>query len=314
MSANLLLWIGFAVLITIMFILDLGILNRRSHEISFREALTWTLVWVGLAVAFNAGIFFFLGSTKALEFLTGYLIEESLSVDNLFVFIMIFSYFHVSRAHQPKILKWGIIGALALRAVFIFLGIELFERFHWMVYLFGGLLIITGIKMAFGGEEKIEPEKNLVVRLVRRFVPITKRIYGDRFFIRRNGLLAATPLFLTLLVVESSDVIFAVDSIPAILAVTRDPFIVYTSNVFAIMGLRSLFYLLSNVMEMFAYLKLGVSFILAFVGVKMLLSQTYPVPIYFSLGVIVGVLTISIIMSITIGAKKKGKSGHRADS
>jgi tellurite resistance protein TerC len=310
MSANLLLWIGFAVLITIMFILDLGILNRRSHEISFREALTWTLVWVGLAVAFNAGIFFFLGSTKALEFLTGYLIEESLSVDNLFVFIMIFSYFHVSRAHQPKILKWGIIGALALRAVFIFLGIELFERFHWMVYLFGGLLIITGIKMAFGGEEKIEPEKNLVVRLVRRFVPITKRIYGDRFFIRRNGLLAATPLFLTLLVVESSDVIFAVDSIPAILAVTRDPFIVYTSNVFAIMGLRSLFYLLSNVMEMFAYLKLGVSFILAFVGVKMLLSQTYPVPIYFSLGVIVGVLTISIIMSITIGARKKGKPGH----
>jgi tellurite resistance protein TerC len=310
MSANLLLWIGFAVLITIMFILDLGIFNRRSHEISFREALTWTLVWVGLAVAFNAGILFFMGSTKALEFLTGYLIEESLSVDNLFVFIMIFSYFHVSRAHQPKILKWGIIGALVLRAVFIFLGIELFERFHWMVYLFGGLLIITGIKMAFGGEEKIEPEKNLVVRLVRRFVPITKRIYGDRFFIRRNGLLAATPLFLTLLVVESSDVIFAVDSIPAILAVTRDPFIVYTSNVFAIMGLRSLFYLLSNVMEMFAYLKLGVSFILAFVGVKMLLSQTYPVPIYFSLGVIVGVLTISIIMSITIGARKQGKAGH----
>jgi tellurite resistance protein TerC len=310
MSANLLLWIGFAVLITIMFILDLGIFNRRSHEISFREALTWTLVWVGLAVAFNVGIFFFLGSTKALEFLTGYLIEESLSVDNLFVFIMIFSYFHVSRAHQPKILKWGIIGALVLRAVFIFLGIELFERFHWMVYLFGGLLIITGIKMAFGGEEKIEPEKNLVVRLVRRFVPITKRIYGDRFFIRRNGLLAATPLLLTLLVVESSDVIFAVDSIPAILAVTRDPFIVYTSNVFAIMGLRSLFYLLSNVMEMFAYLKLGVSFILAFVGVKMLLSQTYPVPIYFSLGVIVGVLAISIVTSITIGARKKGKPGH----
>jgi tellurite resistance protein TerC len=310
MSANLLLWIGFAVLITIMFILDLGIFNRRSHEISFREALTWTLVWVGLAVTFNAGILFFMGSTKALEFLTGYLIEESLSVDNLFVFIMIFSYFHISRAHQPKILKWGIIGALILRAVFIFLGIELFERFHWMVYLFGGLLIITGIKMAFGGEEKIEPEKNLVVRLVRRFVPITKRIYGDRFFIRRNGLLAATPLFLTLLVVESSDVIFAVDSIPAILAVTRDPFIVYTSNVFAIMGLRSLFYLLSNVMEMFAYLKLGVSFILAFVGVKMLLSQSYPVPIYFSLGVIVGVLAISIVTSIAIGARNKGKPGH----
>jgi tellurite resistance protein TerC len=305
MSGNLMLWIGFAVLITVMFILDLGIFNRKSHEISFREALTWTLVWVGLAMAFNVGILFFLGRDKALEFLTGYLIEESLSVDNLFVFIMIFSYFHISRALQPKILKWGIIGALVMRAIFIFLGIELFERFHWMVYVFGALLIVTGLKMAFGGDEKIEPEKNLVVRLVRRFVPITRRIHGDRFFIRRNGMLAATPLFLTLLVVESSDLIFAVDSIPAILAVTRDPFIVYTSNVFAIMGLRSLFYLLSNVMEMFAYLKLGVSFILAFVGVKMLLSQTYPIPIFFSLGVIVGVLAISIMMSIVIGAGKK---------
>jgi len=306
MSMQTTLWIGFAVLMTVMFILDLGVFNRKSHEISFREALCWTGVWVGLALLFNAGILVFLGPDKALEFFTGYLIEESLSVDNLFVFIMIFSYFHVSRAHQPKILKWGIIGALVMRAGFIFLGIELFERFHWLVYLFGGLLIVTGIKMAFGGEDKIEPEKNLLVRLVRRFLPITKRIYGDRFFIRRGGKLAATPLFLTLLVVESSDVIFAIDSIPAILAVTRDPFIVYTSNVFAIMGLRSLFYLLSNVMEMFAYLKLGVSFILAFVGLKMLLSSVYQVPIYFSLGIIIGALAISIIISITIGKKKKG--------
>ncbi|NMC74520.1 MAG: TerC family protein [Geobacteraceae bacterium] len=308
MSSHTVLWLGFAVLMTTMFILDLGVFNRRSHAISFREALSWTVVWICLAAAFNMGILFFLGADKALEFFTGYLIEESLSVDNLFVFIMIFSYFHISRALQPKILKWGIIGALIMRAVFIFLGIELFERFFWMMYVFGVLLIVTGIRMAFGGEEKIEPEKNLVVRLVRRFVPVTKRIYGDRFFIRRNGVLAATPLFLTLLVVESSDLIFAVDSIPAILAVTRDPFIVYTSNVFAIMGLRSLFYLLSNVMEMFAYLKLGVSAILAFVGVKMLLSQTYPIPLYFSLGVIVGVLAISIITSITIGAGKKASS------
>lgn len=308
MSSHTVLWLGFAVLMTTMFILDLGVFNRRSHAISFREALSWTVVWICLAAAFNMGILFFLGADKALEFFTGYLIEESLSVDNLFVFIMIFSYFHISRALQPKILKWGIIGALIMRAVFIFLGIELFERFFWMMYVFGVLLIVTGIRMAFGGEEKIEPEKNLVVRLVRRFVPVTKRIYGDRFFIRRNGVLAATPLFLTLLVVESSDLIFAVDSIPAILAVTRDPFIVYTSNVFAIMGLRSLFYLLSNVMEMFAYLKLGVSAILAFVGVKMLLSQTYPIPLSFSLGVIVGVLAISILTSITIGAGKKASS------
>jgi tellurite resistance protein TerC len=310
MHATTVLWIGFAIVMIVMFVIDMGIFNRRSHEISFREALIWTIVWVALAMAFNAGILYYLGTTKALEFFTGYLIEESLSVDNLFVFIMIFSYFHVSRAHQPKILKWGIIGALVMRALFIFLGIGLFNRFHWMVYLFGGLLVVTGIKMAFGGEDKVDPEKNLLVRLVRRFVPITKRIYGDRFFIRRRGVLAATPLLLTLLVVESSDVIFAIDSIPAILAVTRDPFIVYTSNVFAIMGLRSLFYLLSNVMEMFVYLKLGVSVILAFVGAKMILSSIYPVPIYFSLGVIVGVLAISIITSVTIGAKKRPRTGH----
>jgi tellurite resistance protein TerC len=305
MSTSDLLWAGFAVIITIMITLDLGVFNRKSHEVSFQEALTWTLVWVSLAFSFNAGILYFMGSTKALEFLTGYLIEESLSIDNLFVFILIFSYFHVPRKYQPKILKWGILGALVMRGLFIFLGIELFERFHWMIYLFGILLIVTGIKMAFGGEEKINPEKNLLVRLARKFVPITKKTYGDRFFIRRGGILAATPLFLTLLVVESSDVIFAIDSIPAILAITKDPFIVYTSNVFAIMGLRSLYYLLSNVLEMFAHLKLGVSFILAFIGAKMLISSVYHIPIYFSLGVIVGALAISIFTSITIGAKSK---------
>ncbi|MHC1698238.1 MAG: TerC family protein [Geobacteraceae bacterium] len=310
MTTSVILWGGFAVLITAMLILDLGVFNRKSHEVSFREALTWTLVWVGLALSFNIGILHFLGTTKALEFLTGYLIEESLSVDNLFVFIMIFSYFQVPRAYQPKILKWGIIGALVMRAIFIFIGIELFERFHWMIYLFGALLIVTGIKMAFGGEEKIDPEKNLLVRLARKFLPVTKKLYGDRFFIRRGRVLAATPLFLTLLVVESSDVIFAVDSIPAILAVTRDPFIVYTSNIFAIMGLRSLFYLLSSVMEMFTHLKLGVSIILAFIGIKMLLSSVYPIPIYFSLGVIVGVLTITIITSVVFDTKGK-KSARR---
>lgn len=307
MSTQTTMWLAFAVVMTVMFILDIGIFNRKSHEIRFREALTWTLVWVSLALLFNAGVYFYLGPTKALEFFTGYIIEESLSVDNLFVFIMIFSYFHVSKIHQPKILKWGIIGALVMRAIFILVGIELIERFHWMIYVFGGLLVITGIKMAFGGEEKIEPEKNLLVRIVRKFVPITKRVRDDRFFIRKGGILAATPLFLTLLVVESSDVIFAVDSIPAVLAVTHDPFIVYTSNVFAIMGLRSLYYLLAHVMEMFVYLKLGISFILAFVGVKMLLTDIYHISIYFSLGMIVGVLTISILTSITIGSRKEKK-------
>ncbi len=307
MSSQTTMWIAFAVVITVMFILDIGIFNRKSHEIRFREALTWTLVWVSLALLFNAGVYFYMGPTRALEFFTGYVIEESLSVDNLFVFLMIFSYFHVTKTHQPKILKWGIIGALAMRAVFILVGIELIERFHWMIYVFGGLLVVTGTKMAFGGEEKIEPEKNLLVRIVRKFVPITKRVRDDRFFIRKGGILAATPLFLTLLVVESSDVIFAVDSIPAVLAVTHDPFIVYTSNVFAIMGLRSLYYLLAHVMEMFVYLKLGVSFILAFVGAKMLLTDIYPIPIYFSLGVIVGVLAISILTSVAIGGRKEKK-------
>ena len=298
MSSQTVMWFVFAAVIGVMFVLDLFVFNRKSHEIRFREALTWTLVWVGLAAAFNALVWYYLGQAKALEFLTGYVIEESLSVDNLFVFIMIFSYFGVSRARQPKILKWGILGALCMRAAFILVGIGLIERFHWTIYLFGAVLVYTGGKMAFGGEEKIEPEKNLLVRLLRRIVPITKRSAGESFFVRRRGILAATPLFLTLVVVESSDLIFAVDSIPAVLAVTHDPFIVYSSNVFAIMGLRSLYYLLAHVMEMFAYLKLGVSCILVFVGAKMLLSDVVEIPLHFSLGVIVGTLAISILASV----------------
>jgi tellurite resistance protein TerC len=298
------MWLGFAVLLTVMFTLDLGVFSRKSHEVKFREALIWTLVWVFLAVAFNAWIYFYMGSTKALEFFTGYVIEESLSVDNLFVFIMIFTYFNVGKAHQPKILKWGIIGALAMRAIFIFAGIGLLERFHWMVYIFGGLLVITGIKMAFGKEGKIKPEKNLLVRLVGRFFPVSADARCHRFFIKEKGRITVTQLFLTLIVVESSDVIFAMDSIPAILAVTRDPFIVYTSNVFAILGLRSLYYLLANVMDMFVYLKAGISFILTFVGVKMVISDYYPIPIHISLMVIISVLAIAVITSVTIGKKR----------
>ena len=304
MSAQTIMWLGFALLLGIMFILDLGVISRNSHEIKFREALVWTLVWVSLAFAFNVWIYFYLGPTKALEFFTGYVIEESLSVDNLFVFIMIFSYFKMGKTHQPKILKWGIIGALVMRGIFIFAGIGLLERFHWMVYIFGGLLIFTGVKMAFGGEEQIEPEKNLLVRLVGRVFPVSTDTRCNRFFIREKGRISVTPLFLTLLVVESSDVIFAMDSIPAILAVTRDPFIVYTSNIFAIMGLRSLYYLLANVMDMFVYLKMGISFILAFVGVKMLIADHYPIPIHISLMVIVSVLAIAVITSLTIGKKR----------
>ncbi|WP_136523291.1 TerC family protein [Geomonas ferrireducens] len=304
MTNNEMMWIAFAVIMTVMFVLDLFVFNRKSHEIKFREALTWTVVWIGLAMLFNAGVWYVLGSAKALEFFTGYIIEESLSVDNLFVFIMIFSYFKVPRALQPKILKWGIIGALVMRGIFIMVGIGLIERFHWMVYVFGVVLIYTGFKMAFGGDEEVHPENNPMVRLVRRFVPITKRARGDRFFIKRRGIWAATPLFLTLVVVESSDVIFAVDSIPAVLAVTHDPFIVYSSNIFAIMGLRSLYYLLAHVMEMFTHLKLGVSVILAFVGAKMLLSNVVEIPLVLSLGVIIGALTISILTSVLLTKKQ----------
>lgn len=289
-----------------MFTLDLGVFNRKTHAVSFREASAWTAVWASLALIFNAGVYIELGREKALEFFAGYLIEQSLSVDNLFVFIMIFSYFKIGKIHQPKILKWGILGALVLRAVFIVAGIDLIQRFSWTIYLFGAILIITGFKMAFGKEDDIDPEKNFAVRLVRRFMPITKRLCGDKFFVNRRGIRAATPLFLALVVIESSDVIFAVDSIPAVLSVTRDPLIVYTSNAFAIMGLRSLYYLLANVMGMFAYLKLGVSVILAFVGVKMLLAHTaYSIPILFSLGVILGVLIISVLTSILFAKKTK---------
>ena len=303
MTSETIMWLIFGTVIAVMFFLDLVVFNRKSHEIKFREALTWTCVWVGLALAFNGGVWYFMGPAKALEFFTGYIIEESLSVDNLFVFIMIFSYFKVPRMYQPRVLKWGIMGALVMRAAFIILGIELIQRFHWMMYVFGLILIYTGIKMAFGSDEHVEPEKNPLVRLVRRFVPVTKRMVGDRFFIKRRGIWAATPLFITLVVVESSDVIFAVDSIPAVLAVTTDPFIVYSSNVFAIMGLRSLYYLLAHVMEMFAYLKLGVSFILAYVGVKMLLAGTVHIPLIFSLGMILGTLTISILISVLLAKR-----------
>jgi len=298
------MWIVFALLLTVMLVVDLG-LNRKSHTISFKEALLWSTVWISLALAFNVGIYLVLGQTKALEFLTGYIIEKSLSVDNLFVFIMIFSYFKIRGEHQARILKWGIIGALVLRAVFIFVGIELLTAFHWLFYLFGGLLIFTAWKMAFGGQEEVHPDNNLLVRLARRLFPITKRVRGDWFFKRRKGLLLASPLFLALVMVESSDVMFAIDSIPAIFAVTLDPFIVFTSNIFAIMGLRALYFLLASVMGMFAYLKLGISSILAFVGGKMIATAMgYHIPVQVSLLVIFTCLAMAILASLIISKKR----------
>ncbi|HEY1269587.1 MAG TPA: TerC family protein [Candidatus Binatia bacterium] len=302
-----LLWIGFNLFVLAMLAVDLGVFHRKAHEVSVREALTWSGVWISLALLFNLGIYHFWGSEKALEFLAGYLIEKSLSVDNIFVFLMIFSYFDVPARYQHRVLFWGILGALVMRAIFIAAGAALLSAFHWIIYVFGGFLIITGIKMLFAGDEKLEPEKNPAVRLLRRIMHVTSDYHGQRFTVRRDGRLYATPLLLVLVVVETTDVIFAVDSIPAIFAVTMDPFIVYTSNVFAILGLRALYFLLAGIMHMFRYLKVGLAFVLCFVGIKMLLVDLYKIPIGVSLGIVAGILAVSILFSLPFTLRSKRK-------
>ena len=295
---RLLLWVVFNVFVLGVLALDLAVFHRNAHKVSLREALVWSIVWISLALVFNAGIYYFWGTEKALEFLAGYLIEKSLSVDNIFVFLMIFSYFAVPAMYQHRVLFWGILGALVMRAIFIALGAALLQAFHWMIYIFGGFLIVTGIKMLLMGDHKLEPEKNPAVRLLRRVMHVTREYHGQRFFIRSNGRLWATPLLLVLVVVETTDVIFAVDSIPAIFAITSDPFIVYTSNVFAILGLRALYFLLAGIMDMFRYLKVGLSFVLCFVGIKMMIVDLYKIPIGVSLGVVAGILALSIFASL----------------
>lgn len=302
------LWIGFNLFVLAMLALDLGVFHRKSHEVSTKEALTWSIVWISLSLVFNAVIYLFWdkmmpnssysNSEAGLAFLTGYLIEKALSVDNIFVFILIFSFFAVPKAYQHRVLFWGIIGALVMRGVLIAVGAALLKEFHWVIYLFGAFLIFTGIRMALHQDEEMHPEQNPVVKLFRRIMPVTKDYQEDKFFVRRAGTLMATPLFLVLLIVESTDLVFAVDSIPAIFAVTQDPFIVYTSNIFAILGLRALYFLLANVMDKFQYLKLGLSAVLTFVGIKMVIVDLYKIPVGVSLGVIAGILTVSIIASL----------------
>jgi tellurite resistance protein TerC len=293
------LWIGFNVFVLAMLALDLGVFHRKSHVVSFKESITWTVVWVGLALLFNGGVWHFYGSQKALEFFTGYLIEKSLSVDNVFVFALLFSYFAVPAKYQHKVLFWGILGALIMRAIMIALGAALITKFTWIIYVFGAFLILTGIKMVVKREEEIHPERNPVVRWFKKLMPVTADYREDKFFVRENGIRMATPLFVVLLLVEFSDLIFAVDSIPAIFAVTTDPFIVYTSNVFAILGLRSLYFALAGVMDKFHYLKIGLGVVLSFVGVKMLLAHTaYKLDTLVSLGVVVFILAASIVVSL----------------
>jgi tellurite resistance protein TerC len=298
MSIQVLLWVIFNVFVLSMLALDLGVFHRKAHVVHVREALAWCALWVTLALLFNVGIYFRLGAEPALEFLTGYLLEYSLSVDNIFVFLMIFTYFRVPYVHQHKVLFWGIIGALIMRAMFIATGVTLIQRFHWVMYVFGAFLIITGIRMAMQKDTEIHPERNPVLRLFRRFIPVTPDYEGDRFFVKCAGRYFATPLFVVVLVVETTDVIFAVDSIPAILAVTLDPFIVYTSNVFAILGLRALYFALAGIMRLFHYLPYGLSAILVIVGIKMLIADIYKIPIGIALGLVATILVTSVIASI----------------
>ena len=308
MEGTIWLWVGFNLFVIAMLALDLGVFHRKSHAVSGREALAWSLVWISLSLVFNAVIYFFWDSMMpessytnreaALAFLTGYLIEKSLSVDNIFVFILIFSFFGVPAAYQHRILFWGILGALITRGALIAVGAALLEEFHWIIYVFGAFLIFTGIRMVWHHDENVQPDKNPVVKFFRRFMPVTESFEKDHFFVRRAGKLMATPLFLILLVVESTDLVFAVDSIPAIFAVTQDPFIVFTSNVFAILGLRALYFLLANIMDKFEYLKFGLSAVLIFVGIKMVIVDFYKIPIGVSLGVVAGILTLSVLASL----------------
>ena len=309
MDGTIWLWVGVNLFVLGMLALDLGVFHRKSHEVSVKEATIWTVVWISLAMVFNAIIFFFwnqmmpgssyTNSEAGLAFLTGYLIEYSLSVDNIFVFVLIFTFFAVPKQYQHRVLFWGIIGALLMRGTMIGLGAALIKEFHWIIYIFGGFLIFTGIRMAFHKNEELHPENNPLIKLFRRFMKVTEKYEGDKFFVRRAGILMATPLFLVLLMVETTDLIFAVDSIPAIFAVTEDPFLVYTSNVFAILGLRSLYFVLAGVINKFYYLKLGLSVVLTFVGVKMLLAETaFKIPTSISLGVVVLVLIVAVIASI----------------
>ena len=306
MGNSILFWVIFNVVIIGMLALDLGVINRKAHKIALKEALIWSGIWIALALIFNVFVLVEYGKTKALEFLTGYVIEYSLSIDNIFVFILIFSYFSVKPQYQHKILFWGILGALIMRGIFIFAGVALINRFHWIVIIFGAFLVFSGFKMLFQKDEiKVEPEKNGLVRLFRKFLPVSDTLHGDSLFVRQNNRLVATPLFLVLLVIESTDLVFAVDSIPAILAITKDTFIVYTSNIFAILGLRSLYFAVSGIMGLFRFLKVGLAIVLAFVGFKMLISFFHiEIPILLSLGIIISTLLVSILASVIIKRKE----------
>jgi tellurite resistance protein TerC len=292
------LWIGFTLFVLAMLALDLGVFHRQAHEVSVREALAWTAVWIALALLFNAGVYVWFGPERALEFLTGYVIEKALSVDNIFVFLVIFSYFAVPAVFQHRVLFWGVLGALLMRAIFILLGAALLEKFHWVIFIFGVFLVVTGVKLLVQRSSEVHPERNPLFRLFRRLVPSVSDYRSSQFTVVENGNWYVTPLLLVLVAIEATDIVFAVDSIPAIFAVTRDPFIVFTSNIFAILGLRALYFALAGVMDKFHYLRVGLALVLAFVGTKMMLADLYKIPIVASLAVVAMLFTGSIAASL----------------
>lgn len=303
-----LLWAGFAIFVLVMLALDLGVFNRKVRETSFRQALAWTIFCVGCAVAFNIGIYFWTDSERALEFLTGYLVEEALSVDNLFVFLLIFSYFKVPKPYQHRVLFYGVLGAVVMRGLFIFLGAALISRFHWILYIFGGILVVSAFKLVGNKQEDIDPESNFLIRLFQRLVPITSGFRDEKFFVRENGKLYATRLCLVLVSVEVSDLIFAVDSIPAIFAITTDPFIILTSNIFAILGLRAMYFVLACALSELRFLNYGLAIVLGFVGIKMLVSGFYKIPIGTSLIIIASAIGLSVLFSLRYPKAEEDKA------
>jgi len=312
-ATNIWFWVGFIGFVLAMLALDLGVFNRQAHEVKPKEAALWTAVWLTLAFAFAGGWFYFYGGHVAATFLTGYLIEEALSIDNIFVIVLIFEYFAVPKAFQHRVLFYGILGALIMRGVFIALGTLLLAKFHWIIYVFGALLVITGIRMALKHDEEFEGDRNPVVKFVRRFVPLTHEYHGKHFFIVEAGRRVATPLLLVLVLVEFTDLIFAIDSIPAIFGVTRDPFLVFTSNIFAILGLRTLYFLLAAVVDRFYLLKYGLAAILTFVGTKMIADKFVHIDVLISLGVVLSLLLLSIAASLIWPQRETGPEVTRTE-
>ena len=307
MIHSMLAWVVFSVIVLSMLAIDLGVFHRKAHKESMREAIAWSAVWISVALLFNLGVFFAFGRQKGMEFLAAYLIEKSLSVDNIFVFVALFTYFSVERVYQHRVLFWGILGALIMRAIFVFAGLALIERFQWITYLLGAFLVFTGFKFA-KEETEVNPERNPVVKFFREIVPVTATFRGQSFFVRERGKWLATPLFVVLLVVEITDVIFATDSVPAVLSISHDPFIVYSSNVFAILGLRALYFVLAGAMTEFHYLRYGLAAVLIFVGGKMLIHGFYHVPIHVSLLTIFTLLSFSIFLSVVHNKRHKKHS------